>query len=131
MKRTVVVASLVATLAAGCSSSTASPGASSSVPPNDIPECSDIYVEGKKIETSEFGVACITATGELVTPVPAKITCEDESELVWNDLAWGYVGGSMTLIPDDEPTKMPQREIDGCVEAEPGLGEVTLEEPET
>jgi hypothetical protein len=117
MKRTGVVVVLVVALAAaaGCGSGEGVSVASSSVPPQDIPACSEIFEEGKKIEDPEFRKACVTDAGELVSSWPVELTCQDDRQLRWNDLAWGYVGQAMTLTPEDDPSKMPTEAVDECL----------------
>lgn len=117
MKRTGVVVVLVVALAAaaGCGSGEGVSVASSSVPPQDIPACSEIFEKGKKIEDREFRKACVTDAGDLISSWPVELTCEDDRELRWNDLAWGYVGEAMTLTPEDDPSKMPTEAVDECL----------------
>jgi hypothetical protein len=117
MKRIGIVLVLAASLAAlaGCSTGEAGSVASSSVPPHDLPKCSDVYVEGKVIKDAEFRLACVTDAGNLISPRPVELTCEDDRELRWNELAWGYVGEPMTLTPADDPSKMPTDAVDKCL----------------
>jgi hypothetical protein len=117
MKRTGVVVVLVVALAAaaGCGSGEGVSVASSSVPPEDIPACSKIFEEGKKIEDPEFRKSCVTDSGELISSWPVELTCQDDRQLRWNDLAWGYVGEPMTLTPEDDPSKMPTEAVDECL----------------
>jgi hypothetical protein len=120
MKRTGTAALLALLAAAGCSSSDsgATPSASS-VAPTDMPACEDIYVEGEVIDNERFGLACVKGE-ELVSPRPVRLECTDGRELVFNDLAWGYFGEGMTLIPEDDPSKMPETAVDECLVAGPG-----------
>ena len=100
-------------VAAGCSGTDASPVASSSVPPQDLPACADIYKEGAKVE-SRFGIACIR-DDELVSPQPVKLECSDGRSLYYNDLAWGFLGDVMTLTPEDDVSKAPEAAVDECL----------------
>ena len=117
MKRTGVVVVLVAALAAaaGCGSGVGISVASSSVPPQDIPGVQRDIRERQEIEDPEFRKACVTDAGDLVSSWPVELTCEDDRELRWNDLAWGYVGEAMTLTPEDDPSKMPTEAVDECL----------------
>jgi hypothetical protein len=100
-------------VAAGCSGTDASPVASSSVPPQDLPACADIYKEGAKVE-SRFGIACIR-DDELVSPQPVKLECSDGRWLYYNDLAWGFLGDVMTLTPEEDVSKAPEAAVDECL----------------
>lgn len=100
---------------------------SSSVPLDGITACSELYADGKKVTTAEFGVACIIddgtqRDGELVTPMPVRITCEDDRKLYWNDLAWGYLNDVMTLTPVDTKDKTPTAQLEQCLAEEPAAG---------
>ena len=37
----------------------------------------------------------------MVTPLPISVECGDDRTLVWNDIAWGYMGETMTTTPLD------------------------------
>ena len=50
-----------------------------------------------------------------MSPRPVRIECTDGRELLFNDLAWGYFGGPMTLTARDDPSKMPEAEVDACL----------------
>jgi hypothetical protein len=119
MKRTGTVAALAVVLAAGCSSGSASPVASSSVPPEDIPPCSDIYKAGATVDDASFGLACVKDE-VLLSPRPVSLECTDGRQLRFNDLAWGYVGEPMTITADDDPSKMPEEAVDECLRVAPG-----------
>ncbi|HLM64277.1 MAG TPA: hypothetical protein VK306_08265 [Acidimicrobiales bacterium] len=121
MGRTAIAAAVLAAAAAsvGCSSGGDRTVASNSVPPADIPACSDIYTEGQKVTSGDFGQACLAASGDLLTPLPIRIDCEDDRNLLWNDLAWGYLDGPMTLTPEDQATKIPQEELAECLGGDP------------
>ena len=117
MRRTGIAAGVVSlALAAGvgCSADSTDMPSASSVPPNDMPACSEVYVQGAVIGRDNMGKACVQDE-EIVSPRPVRIECTDGSELVFNDLAWGYWGEAMTLTPADDPSKMPEAEVDGCV----------------
>jgi hypothetical protein len=117
MNRTGLAVLLLAVVAAaGCSTEdTPVTGTPTSAAPKDIPPCSELYQAGKVIEDLEFRKACVTDNGELTSPRPVEITCVDDRELRWNDLAWGYVGEPMTLTPADDPSKMPALAVDECL----------------
>jgi len=122
MKRTGIVAILAVGLAlsvAGCGSGSASPIASSSVPPNDLPACSSIYKAGAKVVDATFGLACVK-NEQVVSPRPVKLECSDGRQLRYNDLAWGFVGSDMTITPDDDPSKVPEAAVDTCLQPGPG-----------
>ena len=98
-----------------CSADTSSSTSpSSSVVPRDVPPCSEVYAEGKKITVGDFGMACLDDAPEaevknqLLTPLPVRITCEDKRKLYWNDLAYGYLNDTMTLTPRDERVRSPR-----------------------
>jgi hypothetical protein len=117
MRRTGAVVSLVLVLASGgaaCSSDDGSTPTASSVPPNDMPPCDEVYVQGAEITNENFGLACVLGEA-LISPRPVRIECTDGRELLFNDLAWGYFGEGMTLTPFDDPSKMPEREVDHCL----------------
>jgi hypothetical protein len=103
----------------GCTTESASPVASSSIVPEDIPDCSEIYKEGAIVEDRSFGVACVRGE-QLLTPIPVRIECVDGRQLRYNDLAWGYVSEPMTLTPEDDPSKAPEEAVDECIAPNPG-----------
>ncbi len=105
---------LLALGAIGCSSDAASPVASSSVPPDDLPACDTVYKEGAKIADSTFGLACVK-NDQVVSPVPVSLECSDGRQLRYNALAWGYVSEGMTLIADDDPSKVPEEAVSQCL----------------
>lgn len=117
MKGTGTVAALVVVLAAACSGAEGETPSASSVPPNDMPACEDIYKEGAVIDNETFGLACVKGD-ELISPRPVRIECTDGDELLFNDLAWGYYGDAMTITPDDDPSKMPESAVDECLDPE-------------
>src|SRR5262245_34164792 len=105
--------------ASGCTTDSASPVASSSIVPQDIPPCSDIYKAGAIVEDSKFGVACVQGD-KLLTPIPVRIECVDGRQLRYNDLAWGFVSEPMTLTPEDDPSKAPEEAVNECITPPPG-----------
>jgi hypothetical protein len=111
----VTAALLAVATAAGCSEEAASSTPSSSVAPRDIPTCSEIYPQGKEITRAEFGVACLTDSGRLVSPRPVRIECEDDRQLLWNQFGWGYLGDPMTVTPEDAVSKIPQDALTDCL----------------
>lgn len=116
-------AALALVLVAACSGDTGETPSASSVVPNDMPACEEIYVEGKAIDNEDFGLACVK-DDEIVSPRPVRLECSDGTELLFNDLAWGYFGEGMTLTPDDDPSKMPESAVSDCL-APPDDGSVT------
>ena len=117
MTRTGIVAGLLTCLALsllGCSGSAASPIASSSVPPKDLPQCAAVYKAGAEVTDTKFGVACVK-NDQVVSPRPVKLECTDGRQLRYNDLAWGYISEKMTLIPDDDPSKVPTNAVNECL----------------
>lgn len=112
--RGAVVAALVA-LAASCTNSRTQGEAASAVPlPDDLPACSELFQEGKTIDEAEFVKACKTVDEEIAVPRPVKLTCHDDSKLLWNDYAWGYVGQPMQLFDANATVKMPTEEALEC-----------------
>lgn len=115
-------------LAAACAGGDAgSTTPSSSVPLKGVAPCSQLYAEGKKVTTADFGVACVIddgtqRDGELVTPLPVRITCEDDRKLYWNDLAWGFLNDTMTLTPPDQKDKTPAPALAQCLAEAPAAG---------
>jgi hypothetical protein len=112
---------LAAAGGAGCSADAASSAPSSSVAPHDIPPCSRVYTEGMEVTRADFGVACVTETGHLVSPRPIRIECEDDRQLLWNQFGWGFLGEPMTPTPEDAVSKIPQQALNDCL-AGPGSG---------
>jgi len=39
----------------------------------------------------------------------------DGRELLFNELAWGYFGEGMHITPEDDPSKVPEAEVDECL----------------
>jgi hypothetical protein len=111
----VAAALLAVATAAGCSEDAASSTPSSSVAPHDIPACSEVYTQGLEITRAEFGVACLTDSGRLVSPRPVRIECEDDRQLLWNQFGWGYLGDPMTVTPEDAVSKIPQDALTDCL----------------
>ncbi|HET6953184.1 MAG TPA: hypothetical protein VFI47_22570 [Acidimicrobiales bacterium] len=109
----VALALAAAASAVGCSTGEASPVASSSVPPQDLPACEEIYKQGAKVEVP-FGIACVK-DGKLISPQPTDLECTDGRRLLYNDLAWGFLGDVMTLTPDDDVSKAPENAVDECL----------------
>lgn len=117
MKSTGIVAGLLLVVAvAGCAGDDGSTPTASSVPPNDMPACEDIYAEGEVITNENFGLACVQGD-DLVSPRPVKLECSDDRQLLFNDLAWGYFGEAMTTILEDDPSKMPEDAVEQCLAA--------------
>ena len=112
---------LLGAAGAGCSTDAASSTPSSSVAPHDIPTCAETYREGMEVTRADFGVACVTDTGRLVTPRPIRIECEDDRQLLWNEFGWGFPGEPMTPTPEDAVSKIPQDALEDCL-AGPGSG---------
>lgn len=115
MKGTLSVAALFALLATACGGEGTDIPTASSVPPDDMPACEEIYAEGQEINDDTFGLACVKGE-DLISPRAVRIECTDGDELLFNDLAWGYYGEPMTMTPDDDPSKMPVAAVDECLE---------------
>jgi hypothetical protein len=106
---------LLAIVAIGCSADAGATVPSSSVAPNDIPPCTEVYTEGMEITRADFGQACTTESGTLVTPRPIRIECEDDRQLLWNDFGWGFIGEPMTVTPEEAVSKMPTEALADCL----------------
>jgi hypothetical protein len=106
---------LAVATAAGCGADAASSTPSSSVAPQDIPACSEVYTQGLEITRAEFGVACLTGSGRLVSPRPVRIECEDDRQLLWNQFGWGFLGEPMTVTPADAVSKIPEDALQDCL----------------
>lgn len=89
--------------------------------PHDIPACTEVYTQGIEITRADFGVACLTDSGRLVSPRPIRIECEDDRQLLWNQFGWGFLGEPMTVTPEDAVSKIPQDALSDCL-AGPGAG---------
>lgn len=118
--RTVVLIAVgVTLLAAGCRRDNVE--TTIDVPlPSNIRPCDEYYEEGKILNYStegDFGTAC-EAGGELQTPVPAVLRCQDGSgkTLLFNQYAWGYQNEEMHLFePDDTLRLPPTQETYSCL----------------
>jgi hypothetical protein len=119
---TLALALAAAAAASGCTAESASPVASSSIVPQDIPPCSDLYKAGAMVEDRSFGLACVQGD-QLLTPVPVRIECVDGRQLRYNDLAWGFVSEPMTLTDEDDPSKAPEDAVNECIAPDPGAPE--------
>ena len=115
MKRTGTAAALALLVAVGCSGEGGETPSASSVAPTDMPACEDIYAEGEEVTNSDFGLACVYQGEDLLSPRPVRLECTNGSTLMFNDLAWGFEGESMTLTPEDDPSKMPEAAVDECL----------------
>jgi hypothetical protein len=125
MKRALLAGAVAVVLAAGCSNPREGGATASEVPvPDFVPPCDQVFVAGNIIDRQTFGDACRTADDDLMVPRPAVVDCTDGRELVWNDLAWGYVGDAMQLFDPNEDEKVPVDEALDCLEssAQPGQG---------
>jgi hypothetical protein len=119
MKRALGIVALVASVAlgTGCGSPRNQGESGNAVPlPDGMPLCSEQFQEGKTIEVADFGRACRTAADELDVPRFARLSCSDDRTLVWNDYAWGYVGGPMRLFSEDASVHIPTDEALVCRE---------------
>jgi hypothetical protein len=125
-----MVAGVLAALAlagAGCGAGSGDTPSASSVPPNDLPACSEVYVEGATIDNQNFGRACVLDES-IVSPRPVRLECTNGNELLFNDLAWGYYGQPMTLTAQDDPSKMPEAAVDECLAPPPGGTTTTVQD---
>ena len=109
-----MAAALALLAAVGCSSDGGETPSASSVVPTDMPLCEEVYADGAEITDERFGLACVRGE-DLLSPRPVKLECGDGSTLMFNDMAWGYEGQPMTLTPEDDPSKMPEAEVDECL----------------
>jgi hypothetical protein len=126
MKRTGTVVALALVVAAGCGGEGSGTPSASSIAPNDMPACEEIYAENAEITNENFGLACVKGE-DLISPRPVRIECTDGRELLFNDLAWGYFGEAMTLTPDDDPSKMPEAAVDECLQPTPAGATATAD----
>ena len=117
----VAAALLAVATAAGCSGDAASSTPSSSVAPHDIRPCAEVYTAGMEISRADFGVACLTDSGRLVSPRPIRIECEDDRQLLWNQFGWGFLGDPMTVTPEEAVSKIPNDALRDCLSG-PGAG---------
>lgn len=113
MKGTGAIAALVVILGVGCAGDGPATPSADNMPANDLPPCEEIYAEGLDIDNT-FGLACVK-DDVLVSPRPVRLDCTDGRELLYNDLAWGYIGETMTKTADDDPSKMPEAEVEECL----------------
>ncbi|HKH05318.1 MAG TPA: hypothetical protein VKA65_09165 [Acidimicrobiales bacterium] len=113
---------VVGAAATACSAGSGASTPSSSVAPIGIPSCADVYGDGADIVAGEFGAACLRDNGSMVTPLPISVECGDDRTLMWNDLAWGYMGETMTLTAEDEVDRVPPDELSQCLAGEGGPG---------
>ncbi|MGH9210573.1 MAG: hypothetical protein ACRD2C_07805 [Acidimicrobiales bacterium] len=116
MKRALGIVALVASVGLGTGCVGRGDGESgNAVPlPEDMPLCADQFQDGKTIEEADFGRACRTTTDELAVPRYVRLSCADDRTLVWNDQAWGYVGGPMQLFDANATIRMPTDEALAC-----------------
>jgi hypothetical protein len=105
----------VAALGGGCTADSGATVPSSSVPADDIDLCTEVYEAGMTVTEADIGVACKTEDGELRSPVPIRIQCEDDRVLLWNDIGWGFVGDPLTITPEDQVSKMPTDALEECL----------------
>jgi hypothetical protein len=104
-------------LATSCSNAPGDGESANTVPvPHDMPLCSEQFQQGKTIEEPSFGQACRSETDELVVPRPVRLSCADDTTLVWNNFAWGYVGQPMALFNASATTRVPTEQALACRE---------------
>ena len=113
----------------GCSADGGGSPAASSVPPQGFPECSEIYAQGTVVNDDTFGLACVK-DGVIVSPRPVRLECTDGNQLLFNDLAWGYEGEPMTATAEDDPSKMPEAEVDACLAPAAGASSTAADSPD-
>lgn len=116
MKRVLLAGVFFAVMAAvGCSNSTTSVETATESPvPEEIPPCDEVFAAGNMVDPATFGNACRTGDDELAVPRPSVLACQDGRTLMWNDLAWGYEGGTMQLW-GDAVVKVPSDQALGCL----------------
>jgi hypothetical protein len=79
-----------------------------------MPACSEEFQQGKTIEEANFGRACRSQEDELIVPRYVRLECADDTTLVWNDFAWGYVGQPMQLFDPNAASRIPADEALAC-----------------
>ena len=117
-----MIAGVVAALAlagVGCGADSGADPAASSVPPQGFKACEEVYAPGAVVNDDTFGLACVK-DGVIESPSPVRLECSDGDQLFFNDLAWGYEGEPMTLVDEDDPSKLPEAEVDACLAPVPG-----------
>jgi hypothetical protein len=112
------LAGVIVVLAGACSNAQGGDGRSATeIPvPDSLAPCDEVFVAGAIVDRQTFGDACRSADDELVVPRPSIVECNDGRELVWNDIAWGYVGDAMQLWEADETDRVPIDEALECVQ---------------
>jgi hypothetical protein len=126
-----MIAGVVCALAlagVGCSADGGGSPAGSSVPPQGFRQCDELYAQGAVVEDDTFGLACVR-NDAIVSPRPVRLECSDGRKLLFNDLAWGYEGEPMTTTAEDDPSKMPETEVDACL-AQPAGGASSTTSPD-
>lgn len=123
-----LLAGVAVILAAGCASTGGGGQVSSEIPvPDFLPRCDEIFVGGGIVDRQTFGDACRSADDDLVVPRPAVVECDDGRELVWNDLAWGYVGEGMQVWEAEEEDRVPVDQAMECIGSPAPAGQAPSE----
>lgn len=124
MNRALLPGVILVLAAAGCANSASEGESASEIPvPSSLPRCDEIFARGNIIDRQTFGDSCRGADDELVVPRPAVVDCQDGRELVWNDLAWGFVGDGMQMWEPEEEERVPVDQALSCLEAPAPAGQ--------
>jgi hypothetical protein len=109
---------LVAGLATGCAKSGGDVQSATRPPlPEDMPECADLFSDGKTVERDSFGEACKGEDGELSVPRPMALQCVDGRVLLWNEYAWGYIDEPMTVLDEATTNNEPVQQAMTCLQS--------------
>jgi hypothetical protein len=104
-------------LAAACSNAQGSGQSATQVQvPENLVPCNEFFVAGAVVDRQTFGDACRSEDDDLVVPRPAVVECNDGRVLVWNDIAWGYVGEGMQVWEADQTDRVPIDEALECLQ---------------
>ena len=117
MKRAlgIVAVAVGVVVTGGCAGGGSDAASGNAVPlPESMPLCGDLFQDGRTIELAEFGRACRTDADALTVPRYVSLECADDRTLVWNDLAWGYVGAPMTLFAAEATVRIPTDQAMQC-----------------
>lgn len=115
MKRALLVGGIVLALSAACTNQRGETETATRLPPpEELPQCDEVFVEDQTIDRATFADACRSGD-DMAVPRPVQFTCADGRTFVWNDFAWGYVGEPMNLVPEDEDRSAPVQEAMRCL----------------
>jgi hypothetical protein len=109
---------LVAGLASGCSKAGGDEQSATRPPlPEDMPECTELFTDGKTVERDSFGEACKDEDGALSVPRPMALQCVDGRVLLWNEYAWGFIDEPMTVLDEGSTNNEPVQQAMGCLQS--------------